>query len=124
MEDSILNTIKKMLGLSEDMTEFDQDILIHINSAFMILNQLGVGPDQEFMITGKLETWEDFMGEDMQRFSSVKLYIYYKTKLGFDPYSSSSVNTQAQEYIKELEWRLRIKSELEEKENGKVCNSE
>ena len=124
MENSILNTIKKMLGLSEEMKEFDEDILIHINSAFMILQQLGVGPEQEFMITGDEETWRDFMEDDMRRFQSVKLYIYYKTKLGFDPYSSSSVNSQAQEFIKELEWRLRIKSELEEKENDKICNSE
>lgn len=125
MQESILNTIKTKLGLSSDMKEFDEDILVHINSAFMILHQLGVGPEEEFFIEDEEAIWKDFMGEDMNRFQSVKLYIFYKVKLGFDPYASSGVNTQMQNYVEELEWRLRVKQELEEieKEKGEKDDS-
>ena len=125
MQESILNTIKTKLGLSPDMKEFDEDILVHINSAFMVLHQLGVGPEEEFFIEDEEAIWKDFMGEDMNRFQSVKLYIFYKVKLGFDPYASSGVNTQMQNYVEELEWRLRVKQELEEieKEKGEKDDS-
>lgn len=117
MNKSILNTIKNMLGLSEDMTEFDGEILVHINSAFMILTQLGVGPIDGFYIEDGTAIWEDFM-RNIIDFQSIKLYIFYKVKLGFDPYASSAVLSQAQKYVEELEWRLRIKSELKEKGEG------
>lgn len=60
---SILTSIKKLLGIEEDYTHFDQDIIIHINSVFVVVNQLGVGPDKPYSITGKDETWEDFFGD-------------------------------------------------------------
>lgn len=117
--DSILLTIKKMLGLSEEIEDFDLDILVHINSAFAILRQLGVGPDTPFIVKDKETVWEDFLGEEEESYQDARLYIFYKTKLGFDPYSVSSVNSHAQEMITELEWRLRIKAELEENEEVK-----
>lgn len=107
MDESILNSIKKMLGPDSDYTVFDQDIIIHINSVFSTLNQLGVGPAEGFQITGPNETWSDFI-EDNKKLNSVKTYIYIKVRLIFDPPSSSFVATSLEETAKELEWRLNV----------------
>lgn len=105
--ESILNTVKKMLGLAEDYEAFDTDIIISINSAFMTLMQLGVGPKTGFSIQDKSATWKDFIGESTQ-LEMVKQYIYMKTKLVFDPSLTSNVNEIYKEQIKELEWRLNV----------------
>ena len=112
--DSILQSIKKLLGLDEDYDAFDDDVMMHINSVLMILTQLGVGPKNGFSITGEEETWEDYLGEDISKLSAVKTYVYLKVKTMFDPTSSSVVNEATKEILKELEWRLN--SEIEYKE--------
>lgn len=112
--DSILTSIKKLLGIDEESTYFDQDIIIHINSAFTILTQLGVGPEEGFSITDKYTTWDDFVSDD-PRLDSIKTYIYLKVKLIFDPPSQSSVLEAYKEQINEFEWRLNTTVELEEK---------
>lgn len=112
--DSILQSIKKLLGLDEDYDAFDDDVMMHINSVLMILTQLGVGPKNGFSITGEEETWEDYLGEDISKLSAVKTYVYLKVKTMFDPTSSSVVNEATKEMLKELEWRLN--SEIEYKE--------
>lgn len=117
MDGSILTTIKKLLGITEDYTHFDTDIIIHINSVFMILNQMGVGPADGFSISDNTTTWKDYL-QDERDFESVKTYIYLKTKLVFDPPASSIVVECIKEAIKELEWRLLHQAELNRKEEN------
>lgn len=103
--DSILNSIKKLLGLSEDYTAFDQDVIMNINSVFMTLSQIGVGPEFPFVITGKGETWDQFLS-NINQLESVKMYMFMKVKLAFDPPTSSTVLESYKNQIAELEWRL------------------
>ena len=114
MNDSILNDIKKLLGIMESYEHFDVDIIIHINTAFSTLTQLGVGPSDGFSITNKTETWADFIGDDYLKFQSVKTYIYLKVKMIFDPPSNSSATEAIKSTISELEWRLNINAESNE----------
>ena len=107
METSILTSIKKMLGVAEDYTEFDEDIITHINSVFLNLTQLGVGPEEGFMIEDDTAVWEDFV-DDSIRLQAVKTYMYLKVKLLFDPPLSSSVTESFTRMIAELEWRLNV----------------
>lgn len=107
METSILTSIKKMLGVAEDYTEFDEDIITHINSVFLNLTQLGVGPEEGFMIEDDTAVWEDFI-DDGIRLQAVKTYMYLKVKLLFDPPLSSSVTESFTRMIAELEWRLNV----------------
>lgn len=108
--ESILTSIKKLLGIAEDDTSFDPDIIMHINSVFMILRQLGVGPEEGFRIEGKDATWSDFT-EDITLIESIKTYIFMKVKIIFDPPSNSSVIEATNRIITELEWRLNATSE-------------
>lgn len=108
MEDSILQSIKLLLGLAKDYTPFDQQIIMHINSVFMILHRLGVGPDTPFMIRGEDEVWTDFIEEG--RIEAVKEYIYCKVRLVFDPPSGSLVDI-LNKRIDELEWSLNVKED-------------
>ena len=107
METSILTSIKKMLGVAEDYTEFDEDIMTHINSVFLNLTQLGVGPEAGFMIEDDTAVWEDFIVDSIQ-LQAVKTYMYLKVKLLFDPPLSSSVTESFTRMISELEWRLNV----------------
>lgn len=110
MEGSILNTIKQLLGIQSDYTAFDADIVIHINSAFMALNQLGVGPTECFSIDGSGEKWAEFVDNSID-LESVKTYIYLKVRTIFDPPSSSVVMEAMNKNISELEWRLNVQVE-------------
>lgn len=107
MEDSILRSIKGLLGPDADYTEFDQDIIIFINAAFSTLTQLGLGPSEGFRITGYDEEWQDFLG-DAKDLDSTKAYIFMKVKMAFDPPTSSFVLSAYQEACKEYEWRLNV----------------
>lgn len=106
---SILDDIKKMIGGpdSGEDDSFELDLMIHINSAFDTLRQLGVGPEKGFYITGRNETWGDFFG-DSPGIPSVRSYIYAKVKLIFDPPSSSFVNESLKQMIAEFEWRMNV----------------
>ena len=105
METSILTSIKKLLGVAEDYIEFDEDIMTNINSVFLNLTQLGVGPEEGFMIEDNTAVWEDFINDSIQ-LQAVKTYVYLKVKLLFDPPLSSSVTESINRMIAELEWRL------------------
>lgn len=105
METSILTSTKKILGVSEDYTAFDLDIVTHINSAFSTLTQLGVGPAEGFMIEDEIAVWTDFIADDLQ-YNSVKTYVYLRTRQLFDPPVTSYLIAAFNEQIKELEWRL------------------
>ena len=108
--ESILTSIKKLLGIAEDYEAFDTDIMIHINSVFMILTQLGVGPAKGFRITGPYETWEEFVSDGIVA-DAVKTYVYLKVRLLFDPPTSSAVMDAINRSISEYEWRLNVAAE-------------
>ena len=110
MTDSILNSTKKVLGIAEDYAEFDLDIVLHINSVFSTLRQLGIGPAEGFMIEDDGITWDSFLRGD-KRFNAFKTYVYLRVRLLFDPPISSFAVTAMQEQIKELEWRLNVDRE-------------
>lgn len=103
--ESILESIKKLLGIIPEDTIFDNDIIIHINSVFMILTQIGVGPSEGFSIKDKSSTWEQFI-VDGNKLQAIKSYMYLKVRLLFDPPLSSAVMSSIERQISELEWRL------------------
>lgn len=104
-EQSILKTIRRMMGPDEDYEYFDTDLIIHINSALARLCELGIGPEQPFYITGTEETWGDFTDPDFCE--RVKQYVYLSVKNIFDPPSSASVMNAYKEQIEKLEWLLK-----------------
>lgn len=105
--ESILTSIKKFLGIAEEYKHFDADLIIHINSVFSILTQLGVGPSEGFSIENEVTVWADFIPEK-SKIELVKSYIYLKVKLLFDPPLSSSVMDAINRQISEFEWRLNV----------------
>ena len=102
---SILQSVKKALGLSESYEQFDADIMMHINSVLSILQQLGVGPREGFMLENKDTAWDEYI-EDPLRFNMVKSYIYLKVRMLFDPPTTSYLVTAMEKQITEYEWRL------------------
>lgn len=115
MTDSILTSIKKLLGMTEDYTVFDTDIIIHINTVFMTLHQLGVGPEEGFRIEDEWATWDEYITEE-DNLDAVKTYIYLKVKQVFDPSLSSAVKESMNSVINELEWRLNVQAESKKEE--------
>lgn len=108
--ESILTSIKKLLGIVDEYDHFDADIIMHINSVFMILTQLGVGPPEGFMIEDETATWDDFL-QGKHNVEAVKSYMHLKVKLLFDPPLNSAVIEAMNNMIKEYEWRLNVESE-------------
>lgn len=113
---SILTSIKKLLGIDESYEHFDQDIIMHINSIFFTLKQLGIGPEVGFAISDKSALWKDFIEEN--KMESVRTYMFLKVRLLFDPPMSSAVMECINQNAKEIEWRL-----YAEAENEKTVNS-
>lgn len=107
MSNSILTSTKKVLGIDADYDAFDDDIIMHINSVFFTLNQLGVGPAAGYMIEDATETWDAFIGAD-PNLNAIKTYVYLRVRLLFDPPTTSYVITALNEQVKELEWRLNV----------------
>ena len=105
--ESILTSVKKMLGIPNEYTHFDADIVMHINSVFMILTQLGVGPVGGFSISGDTETWDSFL-TDTVKLGLVKSYVFLRVKLLFDPPLISAVIDAYNRQIAEFEWRLNV----------------
>lgn len=112
MEESILKSTKKILGLADDYTPFDLDVITHINAAFSILDQLGVGPVGGFSIVDDSAVWSDFVVPTNQ-LQLVKTYIYLKVRYLFDPPTTSFLLEAANNQIKEYEWRLNVFREWE-----------
>lgn len=106
MNESILLTIKKMLGLAEDYDAFDLDVITDINSVFTILMELGVMNSKIFYIKSKDELWSDYLGEGINLLELVKTYIYLKVRLMFDPPQSGVLHQAMERQISEYEWRL------------------
>jgi hypothetical protein len=109
MEESILNSTKKILGLVAEYTAFDQDIITHINSSLNVLNQLGVGVPN-FMIVDDSAKWEDFIGA-VDGMNLVKSYVFLKVRMLFDPPSTSFAIEAMNKQIEEFEWRLNAQRE-------------
>ena len=105
--DSILTSIKKILGITEDYEHFDPDIIMHINSVFLILRQMGVGPETPFRIEDKTAVWTDFT-PDIAQIEMVKTYIGLKVKMIFDPPQGGAVAEAYKNQIAECEWRLNV----------------
>jgi len=103
---SILNSTKKILGLAEDYTVFDHDVITHINTAFSILTQLGIGPPNGFMIEDDSAEWDAFVDDD--QLNTVKSYVYLKTRQLFDPPQTSYLINAMERQIVELEWRMNV----------------
>jgi hypothetical protein len=110
--ESILTSIKKMLGIDEEYDHFDPDILFHINSVLMTLNQLGIGPKEGFFVSTDEQTWYDYLG-DSTNLEAVKSYIYLKVKMIFDPPASSTILEAMKQQASEFEWRLNLQVETE-----------
>jgi hypothetical protein len=104
---SILDSTKKILGLPSDHTEFDLDIITHINSVFTILTGLGVGPAAGYMIEDKVPLWSDYMADDY-RLNLVKSLMYLRVRLLFDPPGTTFLLNSQEEQIKEFQWRLEV----------------
>lgn len=102
---SILNDVKKLLGYDPLYTEFDVDIITHINSIFFVLNQIAVGPETPFVISDDTSKWNDFSEENAEL---VKSYVFLRVRQLFDPTQSSAVTESTKELIKEFEWRLQV----------------
>lgn len=113
--ESILTSIKKMLSISEEDTSFDNDIIMHINSVFIVLKRLGVGPDNGFYIEDKTAVWSDFI-EDPIEHNMVKSYMYAKVRLIFDPPQSSTHVECLKQVVNEFEWTLNWDAELSSQE--------
>lgn len=107
MQESILTSIKKMLGIAEDYKHFDADIIMHINTVFMVLMQLGVGPETGFSISDDSAVWGDFLNSSKQ-LEAVKSYIYLRVKMLFDPPTSGTVTQSTENLISELAFRLNV----------------
>lgn len=103
--ESILTSVKKLLGIAEDYTQFDVDIIMHINATFMTLNQLGIGPEEGFSISSNVETWDSYLGE-ITNLEAVKSYMALKVRLLFDPPASSAHVDAIKRQIDEYEFRL------------------
>uniref|UniRef100_A0AAU7GYC9 Virion structural protein n=1 Tax=Streptomyces phage Scarif TaxID=3158858 RepID=A0AAU7GYC9_9CAUD len=112
MAQSILNSTKKILGLGENDTSFDVDIMLHINSVISVLTQVGIGPAEGFMIEDATATWDAFVGDD-PRLNLVKTYVYLRVRLLFDPPGTSFVIDSMEKQISEFEWRLNVQREEE-----------
>lgn len=110
MENSILNSTKKILGVDPDYTAFDLDIITHINSAFSTLTQLGVGPAVGFAITDDTTIWSEFTDDNLE-LNSVRTYVYLKVRQVFDPPTTSYLIDAFNKQIQELEWRLNVTRE-------------
>lgn len=120
MEQSILKTIRKMIGggdLGNEPGPFDEDLVVHINTYLQVLTQLGVGAE-DFQITGMDETWSDFYSGDSAVLSMAKTYLFAKVKLAFDPPTSSALIQSLKEIADETEWRLNAKVDRARTTNG------
>lgn len=112
MSSSILNTTKKLLGIPQDYTIYDEDIIVYINSALMTLNQNGIGPSSGFRVIDSYETWTDLVGEREDQ-SAVQLFVYATVRLAFDPPSTSYGLDSFRKIAEEALWRLNVQSETE-----------
>lgn len=114
VQNSILNSVKKYLGYFPEYTEFDDEILMHINAGIFRLRQLGVGPKDGYEVTSQDQTYADYLGEGNKEISQVRLYLSQLTKLAWDPPSNSYVTDVLKQQVQEAEWRLNVQVDPED----------
>ena len=120
--ESVLTSIKKMLGIVEEYTHFDADLIMHINSVLSILNQIGVGPSEGFSIEDQEDVWTDFIPQS-PKLEFVKSYVYMKVKLLFDPPISSAAIESINRLTSELEWRIQVATDpVKDKREEEIQN--
>lgn len=122
MYNSILTSVKKMLGIEEEYKQFDADIIMHINSVFFTLNQLGVGPSNGFTIKDETATWDDYF-EHGEQIEAVKSYMYLKVRLLFDPPQTSSIMEAMKNQTSEFEWRINVDVDLKNNTQEEVIQN-
>jgi hypothetical protein len=110
MIDSILDSVKKVLNLPSDHHEFDEDIILHINSVFSTLHQLGVGPAQGFGITDNTALWSTFLGGSLPQ-NNIRSYMCLRVRMLFDPPNTGYLVENMKSQISELEWRINVQRE-------------
>ena len=110
LNDSILSSVKKLLNLPEEYTDFDEDIILHINSALDTIQQLGVGPLEHYEIEDKDNLWSEFIG-DVKFINFVKTAVWLDVRLVFDPPSTSFQIESFQKRLDQLHWRLRVQAD-------------
>lgn len=113
MSNSILDSVKKVLNLDPSYTAFDPDIIMFINSAFVTLHQLGLGPTEGFWIESPAETWDEFITSPPNYVNMVKTYVFLRARMLFDPPTTSFLIAAMNEQIQEYEWRLNVARENE-----------
>lgn len=121
MDESILMSVKKLLGPDSENSDFDTDILLHINSVLAVLQQLGIGPEEGFYVDDANTTWRDYLGDDTNHLSMVRSYMVAKVRILFDPPVSSAVMDSLNRICSEFEWRANVAAEnkdLEEAAEG------
>ena len=106
--ESILDTIKQLLGIPTDDDSFDTDVKVNINAAIFTLSQIGIGPSNGYIVTSNTQMWNDYIGASLINLEGVKNYIYLKTKLVFDPPTNSTTIQAINDNLKELEWRMQL----------------
>lgn len=135
MTNSILLTVKKLLGISEEYHAFDIDILTNINAVFLTLNQLGIGPVLPFQLPLMMDsddeddpaiatTWDDFLGDQKEHLAAVQTYVYQRVRLLFDPPTNSFLVDAIRKSCDEFEWRFTVQPKtmgaVEDVENRKI----
>jgi hypothetical protein len=113
--ESILDSVKKMLGIDDEDVHFDGEIIIYINGALMFLNQLGIG--QNLYISDRIKTWSELLG-DRTDLEAVKQYVYLRVRLIFDPPATGFATDAIERQIRELEWRINVQAEGVETDGG------
>lgn len=114
--DSILISVKKLLGIPAEHIQFDPDLIMDINATFNVLTQLGVGPEEGFSISDDSAVWTDFV--DDQRLNMVRTYVGLKVRMMFDPPTSGIVLESVKSLVSELEWRLNVEVDPGEEEES------
>lgn len=109
---SVLTTTKELSGVMATYDSFDKDLVMYINSVFLVLKQLGVGPTEGFVITGADETWDQFIPDNKILRESTKAYMGNKVRLQFDPPAGSAQIELLKNLINEFEWRLNAETEM------------
>lgn len=112
MSESILESVKRSLGIVPEFEAFDPQLIMYCNTAFATLSQLGIGPEGGFSISDETAEWADYLGDKELKFEIAKTYMYMRVRLMFDPPSSSFALESMKEQIKEFEWRLIAENEL------------
>lgn len=107
--ESILDSIKKILGMPPEYEAFDVDLIMHINTIFGVLTQIGIGPKDGYSISDSTALWSDYLGAS-SKIEMVKTYIALRVRMIFDPPTASAVAEAMKNQISELEWRLSIQA--------------